>query len=194
MPATGSFNLKREAAPVATLRAGFASPQISRFQSQTRSRPSCHPITRQRWMSRIVVSISNEKPPQLPRSSARRASVSVTMFQSQTRSRPSCHGPSGFTSRAPIPRFNLKREAAPVATSNLFDHRRVRCGFQSQTRSRPSCHFPVSDTCKRYLIVSISNEKPPQLPHQHRRPTSRDDFKFQSQTRSRPSCHAPESC
>jgi hypothetical protein len=36
------FNLKREAAPVATVKVLLRNPRDDMFQSQTRSRPSCH--------------------------------------------------------------------------------------------------------------------------------------------------------
>ena len=85
--------------------------------------------------------------------------------------------------------FNLKREAAPVATRATLAIRSSSVTFQSQTRSRPGCHVrgglriaqashgfnlkreaaPVA-TCPGgirlldALNVSISNEKPPRLP------------------------------
>ncbi len=115
--ASSSFNLKREAAPVATLR------MIS----------SCS--------SRHLVSISNEKPPQLPPLWMVRSRHPGALFQSQTRSRPSCHGKKTRKIKAAAPSFNLKREAAPVATGGYpATTHAYQVGFQSQTRSRPSCH------------------------------------------------------
>ena len=60
--------------------------------------------------------------------------------------------------------FNLKREAAPVATKGVKESGRPVFRFQSQTRSRPSCHAVVGGAQALFIPVSISNEKPPQLP------------------------------
>ncbi len=65
------------------------------FQSQTRSRPSCHLIFHIFIYIDFSVSISNEKPPQLPHYAARHYSTFALKFQSQTRSRPSCHRVAG---------------------------------------------------------------------------------------------------
>ncbi len=167
---------------------GPFSGSAYQFQSQTRSRPSCHvPIALYLPLT-MQVSISNEKPPQLPLILYPLNSGSAHMFQSQTRSRPSCHLP---------------------ALADSFD----KPEFQSQTRSRPSCHFTIPMFYLLDCEVSISNEKPPQLPH----PLSQRTYpvrlcfnlkreaapvatwrrtqgafrlpRFQSQTRSRPSCH-----
>ncbi len=135
----GSFNLKREAAPVATRRPGVGAAQIATFQSQTRSRSGCHSIFAFRESLPCVVSISNEKPPRLPLD--RRQIL------------------------RPVPgRFNLKREAAPVATFHHDDEILFWTRFQSQTRSRPGCHVRKRSSLIRALSVSISNEKPPRLP------------------------------
>src|SRR5579885_1728089 len=82
------------------------------FQSQTRSRPGCHPACLPGSAHCLVLSISNEKPPRLP-----------PCLPAWQRSLSRC--------------FNLKREAAPVAT--------------------PQCH----DLRQAIEHVSISNEKPP---------------------------------
>src|SRR5579885_3653324 len=88
------------------------------FQSQTRSRPGCHPtILRTLSAQDIHVSISNEKPPRLPHVNAASSSQSETSFQSQTRSRPGCHAAARSPTTRIWPCFNLKREAAPVATA-----------------------------------------------------------------------------
>ncbi len=112
------FNLKREAAPVATKNRerGFTGV-VELFQSQTRSRPGCHP-------GRHALCIA------LP----------LSRFQSQTRSRPGCHRICPAPSPDAAECFNLKREAAPVATvpSNRSPGTHIK--FQSQTRSRPGCH------------------------------------------------------
>src|SRR5579885_1974759 len=85
------------------------------------------------------LSISNEKPPQLPRDMPE-ANISIyEIFQSQTRSRPSCHA---------------------SALAALLAGR----DFQSQTRSRPSCHACLAPASRSSRSLSISNEKPPQLP------------------------------
>src|SRR5579875_2911039 len=78
--------------------------------------------------------------------------------------------------------FNLKREAAPVATSCRGARWNQRCLFQSQTRSRPSCHAGMSQPTASQLQVSISNEKPPQLPLFLPQISARFTPLFQSQT------------
>ncbi len=110
------------------------------FQSQTRSRPSCHlPGTRRMLIGRIV-SISNEKPPQLPLMESMSAMPAVLVSISNEKP-------------PQLPLSNVAPE--------IFDD----IQFQSQTRSRPSCH--TADFAISFLdfLVSISNEKPPQLPH-----------------------------
>src|SRR5579875_898096 len=66
-----------------------------KFQSQTRSRPGCHPNIGGAISSLLNVSISNEKPPRLPLLPKRRQ-------------------------KKGMPCFNLKREAAPVATDTTL--------------------------------------------------------------------------
>ncbi len=214
------------------LNAAFASF----FQSQTRSRPSCHasqgdrdaaaerlsisnekppqlpPQTGYAWQAMCWLSISNEKPPQLPLPRTLRvvnvlplsisnekppqlpqgASIKLTRFWAVSISN---EKPPQLPLLHPIVKtdrfrcFNLKREAAPVATSCRGARWNQRCLFQSQTRSRPSCHAGMSQPTASQLQVSISNEKPPQLPLFLPQISARFTPLFQSQTRSRPSCH-----
>src|SRR5579884_3932522 len=159
------FNLKREAAPVATTPLSLYGMQNTAFQSQTRSRPSCHHAIIAVWHAEYGVSISNEKPPQLP--------------------------PRHYRCMAcRIRRFNLKREAAPVATEEGATH--MREPFPVSISNEKPPQLPQHDAWQSDVLndkVSISNEKPPQLP----RATIQDGegtlTRFQSQTRSRPSCH-----
>ncbi len=136
------------------------------------------------------------------------------MFQSQTRSRPGCHLSARSSFSFLMCGFNLKREATPVATESLPVTMRRPSWFQSQTRSRPGCHCCSMRRVAPILKVSISNEKPPRLPHddvahsQDANEVSISNEKpprlppinpliskfqileFQSQTRSRPGCHS----
>src|SRR6266700_2644596 len=86
------FNLRREAAPHATLCHCTIRLCDDWFQSQTRSRSTCdmapHPVLPRE----IHVSISDEKPLHMRRSSF-------------------------YANKLQIVRFNLRREAAPHATS-----------------------------------------------------------------------------
>src|SRR5579875_212624 len=72
----------------------------------------------------------------------------TTQFQSQTRSRPGCHIAQVGTLPRYVLGFNLKREAAPVATQDEEDK-------DAEDRA-----------------VSISNEKPPRLPRRSALPVS----------------------
>ncbi len=164
----------------------------TQFQSQTRSRPSCHFREGNRLASHMhsfnlkreaapvatpflpggvplwrEVSISNEKPPQLPPNILH--SINNTTI---------C--------------FNLKREAAPVATlavdteSGYYDryvsisnekppqlprpsNQRLACPlcscFNLKREAAPVATAPLADRLSARSDVSISNEKPPQLPH-----------------------------
>src|SRR6266487_1413647 len=109
------------------------------------------------------------------------------MFQSQTRSRSTCDASTYVTPPARLLGFNLRREAAPHATS-----REERCQmpenvFQSQTRSRSTCDFVKRLCCQLSLHVSISDEKPLHMRHGAAYSECRQ-FTFQSQTRSRSTC------
>src|SRR6266568_2514614 len=86
-----SFNLRREAAPHATLLLVLLEVGRSKFQSQTRSRSTCD---------------VSDFPAATPK----------TMFQSQTRSRSTCDFME-IPHKLALPTcFNLRREAAPHAT------------------------------------------------------------------------------
>ena len=186
----------------------------TRFQSQTRSRPGCHALPTQPATPTTGVSISNEKPPRLPRHRYIVACRQYARFQSQTRSRPGCHTSSPASRRPCHSGFNLKREAAPVATlmapSNVGPQTAVSISNEKPPR------LPLDKLRRSRLhgqVVSISNEKPPRLPLEQRmapgprrqsfnlkreaapvataqrvRPAFLQ-YKFQSQTRSRPGCH-----
>src|SRR6266700_1431606 len=111
------------------------------------------------------------------------------MFQSQTRSRSTCDASTYVTPPARLLGFNLRREAAPHATS-----REERCQmpenvFQSQTRSRSTCDFVKRLCCQLSLHVSISDEKPLHMRHGAAYSECRQ-VQFQSQTRSRSTCDA----
>src|SRR5579884_1831336 len=112
-----TFNLKREAAPVATRHARGQHQHLRDLSISNEKPPQLPRVGAGGATCRERLSISNEKPPQLPR-------VPGTGLPVIAKS------------------FNLKREAAPVATRDdgtapmLPD-----ANFQSQTRSRPSCHL-----------------------------------------------------
>src|SRR6266487_870352 len=89
------------------------------FQSQTRSRSTCDTEVRDRSEGKWPVSISDEKPLHMRPKVAYALFWLDKLFQSQTRSRSTCDC-SVFRSWAMlVPRFNLRREAAPHATLNL---------------------------------------------------------------------------
>src|SRR6266487_1355936 len=89
------------------------------FQTQTRSRSTCHTEVRDRSEGKWPVSISDEKPLHMRPKVAYALFWLDKLFQSQTRSRSTCDC-SVFRSWAMlVPRFNLRREAAPHATLNL---------------------------------------------------------------------------
>src|SRR6266851_4082099 len=120
------------------------------------------------------------------------------MFQSQTRSRSTCdicksRGPSwgysvSISDEKPLHMrlcaiirhmrifvgFNLRRPAAPHATSSRKRHTRHCLMFQSQTRSRSTCDQEVNDVIGHIDRVSISDEKPlhmrPTKPYSLRKP------------------------
>src|SRR6266702_4590235 len=70
--------------------------------------------------------------------------------------------------------FNLRREAAPHATSSVPSYSSVMDSFQSQTRSRSTCDC-LSAYCSIHpFYVSISDEKPLHMRHHfHTRCTHR---------------------
>ncbi len=127
------------------------------------------------------------------------------MFQSQTRSRSTCdicksRGPSwgysvSISDEKPLHMrlcaiirhmrifvgFNLRREAAPHATSTSTV-------FQSQTRSRSTCDQQSRTLCGSRKGVSISDEKPLHMRLVHTRRLPELLIVFQSQTRSRSTC------
>ncbi len=185
------FNLKREAAPVATSCRGARWNQRCLFQSQTRSRPSCHAGMSQPTASQLQVSISNEKPPQLPLFLPQISARFTPLFQSQTRSRPSCHRCAWQDEQVRIDGFNLKREAAPVATGKATGTGHIDAivsisnekppqlprgeerrgekmgeGFNLKREAAPVATGTNSQVVTVRIYVSISNEKPPQLPPQ----------------------------
>src|SRR6266567_306777 len=116
---------------------------VDKFQSQTRSRSTCDTEVRDRSEGKWPVSISDEKPLHMRPKVAYALFWLDKLFQSQTRSRSTCDFSSGaaredrkafqsqtrsrstcdctvFRSWAMlVPRFNLRREAAPHATLNL---------------------------------------------------------------------------
>ncbi len=134
-----TFNLKREAAPVATRHAIGQHQHLRDLSISNEKPPQLPRVGAGGATCRERLSISNEKPPQLPRDMPE-ANISIyEIFQSQTRSRPSCHA---------------------SALAALLAGR----DFQSQTRSRPSCHACLAPASRSSRSLSISNEKPPQLP------------------------------
>src|SRR5579875_3409930 len=137
----------------------------STFQSQTRSRPGCHPTvspsssavlpvsisnekpprlplhrTDKDSVIEATVSISNEKPPQLPRQIDRDKHIARRHVSISNEKPPRLPRRYRVCSRVRDLRFNLKREAAPVATLRYPLRAAPCCPFQSQTRSRPGCH------------------------------------------------------
>src|SRR5579875_1426094 len=113
--------------------------RVSQFQSQTRSRPSCHFSERlQDWQE--WGSISNEKPPPLPPFLLLHFVPGRGRFQSQTRSRPSCHTIDEEILATDL-EVSISNEKPPQLPRRYPYSRRSLCWeFQSQTRSRPSCH------------------------------------------------------
>ncbi len=184
------FNLKREAAPVATKVCQRIASIKEKFQSQTRSRSGCHSPLIFCMDFVIVVSISNEKPPRLPRH--------LDVHPSLSR----CYC------------FNLKREAAPVATGIGQQDLAPNIWVSISNEKPPRLPHGGCGSLHSQQHVSISNEKPPRLPRHvaivRRQERARFNLKreaapvatpattsrriessmFQSQTRSRPGCHA----
>src|SRR5579884_3587991 len=115
----------------------------------------------------LLVSISNEKPPQLPRSARRSATVPSARVSISNEKPPQLpHLLISWTSQM-YKRFNLKREAAPVATAghSCPESLRARICFNLKREAAPVA--TKSDFERKSIglrVVSISNEKPPQLP------------------------------
>ncbi len=133
-----SFNLRREAAPHATVHFRHVYSVNVLFQSQTRSRSTCDTVVL-------------------------RYEIVQRVFQSQTRSRSTCDTNNqtrqnnfcgvSISDEKPLhmrrfaslawqsrrPCFNLRREAAPHATDEIEPLFRTMYEFQSQTRSRSTC-------------------------------------------------------
>src|SRR6266487_3826065 len=109
------------------------------FQSQTRSRSTCDHLSKLCWPYAYLVSISDEKPLHMRRPGSRPREASLRSF-------------------------NLRREAAPHATSTTS------AGLMPDVR------------------VSISDEKPLHMRHGSLFRSSLDSSMFQSQTRSRSTC------
>src|SRR6266568_3746975 len=110
-----------------------------------------------------AVSISDEKPLHMRQDMAYQILLMESLFQSQTRSRSTCDYPFAFTDKAMMlfqsqtrsrstcdlcidlhgndfnRCFNLRREAAPHATSGCYSLLVCYIRFQSQTRSRSTC-------------------------------------------------------
>ncbi len=113
------------------------------------SSPEKPPRLPRRWRCncpdvRYHVSISNEKPPRLPPCLPAWQRSLSRCFNLKREAAPVATwlaqaGP--FTLEE---RFNLKREAAPVATLLACLAALIVSLFQSQTRSRPGCHAAVS--------------------------------------------------
>src|SRR5579884_2738341 len=112
------FNLKREAAPVATRRRDPLQLVYGLVSISNEKPPRLPQQCNVSALRLRRVSISNEKPPRLP----------PRVFASTCQQR--------FC-------FNLKREAAPVATLSSAPAAGLWEPFQSQTRSRPGCHSGV---------------------------------------------------
>src|SRR5216683_7890954 len=89
------------------------------FQSQTRSRSTCDAASVQGSVPRGVVSISDEKPLHMRLWATRAGHGSLACF-------------------------NLRREAAPHATSARAGGHPGATQFQSQTRSRSTCDLVLS--------------------------------------------------
>src|SRR5579884_2614915 len=182
------FNLKREAAPVPTKPLSLYGMYNTAFQSQTRSRPSCHHAIIAVWHAEYGVSISNEKPPQLPPRHYRCMACRIRRFNLKREAAPVATEEGATHMREPLPvsisnekppqlplapfpertaryqGFNLKREAAPVATP-VIAFVSEQSVFVSISNEKPP-QLPLSQifSGRFSLIVSISNEKPPQLP------------------------------
>jgi len=187
-PATRNtrFNLRREAAPHATFLLLRKQTPDSPFQSQTRSRSTCDV-------------------------KASRLRVAGTWFQSQTRSRSTCDA-SGFKRKVvhlgvsisdekPLHMrqhstsckevcswcFNLRREAAPHATSRGAAHHAVMRGFNLRREAAP--HATLTSTCVA-APATCFNLRREAAPHATLLNKMREDRRkrFQSQTRSRSTC------
>jgi len=154
------FNLRREAAPRATITRGERLCVQRRFQSQTRSR-STRDV---RWLLDMStpekVSISDEKPLHARQYQQIMGQNLPTGFQSQTRSRSTRDNAGTKGVLSSIACFNLRREAAPRATGLLNTHSSVLYWFQSQTRSRSTRDTISLLSFSSMRRVSISDEKP----------------------------------
>src|SRR6266487_173899 len=89
-PRTNGFNLRREAAPHATLMSKRTRVMRFAFQSQTRSRSTCDGFKVAASVARRGVSISDEKPLHMRHEESEGATMISKWFQSQTRSRSTC--------------------------------------------------------------------------------------------------------
>src|SRR6266567_438410 len=137
---------------------------LDMFQSQTRSRSTCDEekermeltwktnvsisdekplhmrLTPGAWQGfHCIVSISDEKPLHMRLSNQASFSGTGNKFQSQTRSRSTCDREAVPRPISGMKRFNLRREAAPHATTIEADSTPESDQFQSQTRSRSTC-------------------------------------------------------
>ncbi len=112
-----SFNLRREAAPHATLPDLRHPGHCPQFQSQTRSRSTCD-VRQDGFCSDECYEFQSQT---RSRSTCDHKRGSITamrdLFQSQTRSRSTCDAGQRPVENHRLKRFNLRREAAPHATS-----------------------------------------------------------------------------
>src|SRR5579875_650212 len=114
---------------------------VWQFQSQTRSRPSCHGEFDGKRVRVPKVSISNEKPPQLPRKgliSMRKEKNRVSISNEKPPQLPHASRLQSAKRFIVVSISNEKPPQLPLARATDIA---ISAGFQSQTRSRPSCHM-----------------------------------------------------
>ncbi len=184
------------------------------FQSQTRSRSTCDTEVRDRSEGKWPVSISDEKPLHMRPKVAYALFWLDKLFQSQTRSRSTCDFSSGaaredrkaFQSQTrsrstcdynimgndvQVVSFNLRREAAPHATSSntLASDSLISVSISDEKplHMRLGQFVPES---RGAWGVSISDEKPLHMRRAGCYRTPQLSPPFQSQTRSRSTCDA----
>src|SRR6266700_3464841 len=162
---THRFNLRREAAPHATQKYATAPKESGQFQSQTRSRSTCD-------------------------FSSGAAREDRKAFQSQTRSRSTCDY-NIMGNDVQVVSFNLRREAAPHATSSntLASDSLISVSISDEKplHMRLGQFVPES---RGAWGVSISDEKPLHMRRAGCYRTPQLSPPFQSQTRSRSTCDA----
>ncbi len=130
------------------------------FQSQARSQSPGDEGFLSQHDATLMVSISGEKPIPWRLSSAGSLRPNVTLFQSQARSQSPGDAVKFACGKMSNNRFNLRREANPLATAPGLRLSPPLFVFQSQARSQSPGDFSASLLEPGGSRVSISGEKP----------------------------------